>query len=532
MTETKPTWLPRVRQFFQATFTNRLLLAVLGVSLIPLVVSGQHHVLRGLPIAGPGPAGETGGDSEIKAGHVVDFFHSVRDQVLTFAECGMTLQAMRDFREALPTIATAMAEPTPDAARCGKPPVKRPGLEDMRRRVRAYYENDFLRSYARRRALRGTDQTEVAQRRTIGRSHWTKRRSISNTTTLARTPARRARRAQPEAAPDQSRYRAIYERFHPISRAFLQRYGFYDVFLVGHRLRDESSIRRARRSTLARPSRTARLRRRALAARSSRPLRRLEGLQGIRGLRALLALRGTSGRLRVVADLRRGQEDRRRHRPAADQTARRTHGPAHRIGEHGRGLPGRAGQIVPHELAVSGIVGRDHDDHQSGREGRYGSRALGTQRGHHRRRGEVKDYRGVDVLSSFMPVTVYQPDQHGVAPVVWVQIAKIDWQELQRPVRDRHFFGPRVCHLRLARAVDLLPLRQAVHAGGEPASRPGQWHRGKHAVAGQRFGRALVRQPAAQRQRGRNNGPGERRVVRCGTGQRRRPRRWPPAWST
>ncbi len=84
----------------------------------------------------------------IKAGHVVDYFHSIRDHLLTFAERGMTLQAMRDFRESLPAITADTAEQSSRRKQVRRtPPVTRPNLEDMRRQVRAYYENDFLRNY-------------------------------------------------------------------------------------------------------------------------------------------------------------------------------------------------------------------------------------------------------------------------------------------------------------------------------------------------------------------------------------------------
>ena len=48
---------------------------------------------------------------------------------------------------------------------------------------------------------------------------------------------------------------------------------------------------------------------------------------------------------------------------------------------------------------------------------------------------EALDFRGVPVLTAFTPVTVYEPTQPGAAPVVWALIAKMDWQELRRPVR-------------------------------------------------------------------------------------------------
>ena len=48
---------------------------------------------------------------------------------------------------------------------------------------------------------------------------------------------------------------------------------------------------------------------------------------------------------------------------------------------------------------------------------------------------QALDFREVNVLTSFAPVTVYEPLQPGAEKVTWALIAKVDWEELTRPVR-------------------------------------------------------------------------------------------------
>ena len=101
----------------------------------------------------------------------------------------------------------------------------------MRRQVRAYYENDFLRNYALVKSTRGTDQRELPK---VERLY----ESLDETAIylqywyICQNPNEMGKRERLDTASDQSRYSAVHEKCHPVIRNFKQRYGFYDILLV------------------------------------------------------------------------------------------------------------------------------------------------------------------------------------------------------------------------------------------------------------------------------------------------------------
>ena len=155
MSETRPTRWQRTQQFFRATFTNRLLLAVLGVSLIPLAVLGGTMYMIASRSLVRAESEKLEAVRTIKAAAVVDYFHAIRDHLLTFAESRMISQAMQDFQESLPGITVAGAT-SAEAGATAPAPAAQPSLEEMRRKVRAYYENEFLRTYDAQKDQWGT----------------------------------------------------------------------------------------------------------------------------------------------------------------------------------------------------------------------------------------------------------------------------------------------------------------------------------------------------------------------------------------
>ena len=59
----------------------------------------------------------------------------------------------------------------------------------------------------------------------------------------------------------------------------------------------------------------------------------------------------------------------------------------------------------------------------------------------------INDYRGKRVLSSWMPIRVYEPMYQGEMPVTWTLIAEIDLSEVRGPVRAVATFAVVVCAL-------------------------------------------------------------------------------------
>jgi methyl-accepting chemotaxis protein len=433
MTETRSTWRQRALQFFRATFTSRLLLAVLGVSLVPLVVLGgtMYYVASRSLIQAQTEKLEA--IRSIKAGHVMDYFHSIRDHLLTFAEGGMTLQAMRDFREALPAITADTSEQPPGEAGSEKSPATRPNLKDMQRQVRAYYENDFLRNYALLKGTRGAGQRELPNAERLYESldetaiylqYWY----------ICQNPNETGKRERLDAASDQSRYSAVHEKYHGIIRNFKQRYGFYDMFLVDI---DSGTIVYSTdkevdfgTSLKNGPYATAGIGR-AFQQSAAATWKGFHAFVDFGhyppsyGEPASFVSAPIYDRDKKIGVAIAQVPIRRLDELMAQRTGLGDTGEAYLVGPDKlfRSNSRFLDQLGVTTTIINPAVKVDTEAVRSSlNEGTIATR-------------EVKDYRGIDVLSSFMPITVYEPMQDGVAPVTWVQIAKIDWEELRRPVR-------------------------------------------------------------------------------------------------
>ena len=369
----------------------------------------------------------------IKAGHVTDYFHSIRDHLLTFAEGGMTLQAMRDFREALPAITADTAEQPPGEAGTEKPPVTRPNLKDMQRQVRAYYENDFMRNYALVKATRGTDQRESPK---VERLY----ESLDETAIylqywyICQNPNEMGKRERLDTASDQSRYSAVHEKCHPVIRNFKQRYGFYDILLVDidsgtivYSTSKEIDFGTSLKNGPYAAASIGRAFQQAAAA-------TWKGFHAFVDFEHFLPSYGEPASF-VSAPIYDGGKKLGSRLPRCpfsgwtnswrERTGLGNTGEAYLVGpdklfrSNSRFLE----QLGVTTTIINPAVKVDTEAVRSAlNEGVIATRA-------------VKDYRGVDVLSSFMPIILYEAMQDGVAPVTWVQIVKIDWEELRRPVR-------------------------------------------------------------------------------------------------
>ncbi len=149
---------------------------------------------------------------EIKKKEVVDYFETIEHQILTFSENEMIINAMDEFRAAFPEFLNEI--------NAGAPPV-----QEMKDRVLTYYTADFLREYQSqnsngsidvRAMVNGLDDNQTAlqyhyiaaNQNPLGAKH------------LLDTPK------------DASRYSRLHKRVHPIIRSYLEKFGYYDIFLV------------------------------------------------------------------------------------------------------------------------------------------------------------------------------------------------------------------------------------------------------------------------------------------------------------
>ena len=129
--------LPSMLRFLIQTVQNRLLLALLGVSLIPLLVLATWMYYQSSKAVMNQAYDRLTAVRTIKANQIESYFRTIHDQILTFSEDQMVIEAMAGFRDSM-TKAREENSVTPE------------DIERMRGELNTYYSVKFSREYQQR----------------------------------------------------------------------------------------------------------------------------------------------------------------------------------------------------------------------------------------------------------------------------------------------------------------------------------------------------------------------------------------------
>ncbi len=149
---------------------------------------------------------------QIKQQAIQRYFRGINDQVITFSEDRMVVDAMRAFRDAVKKVREENAT-TPDQ------------LAKMRAELLTYYENEFTEEFKKNNSGTSPDAAayfEQLDKDTIALQY---RYIRANSHPLGSKHLL-------DRADDKSNYSAIHGRVHPIVRNYLDKFGYYDIFLV------------------------------------------------------------------------------------------------------------------------------------------------------------------------------------------------------------------------------------------------------------------------------------------------------------
>ena len=147
---------------------------------------------------------------ELKARQIEAYFQTIRDQLVTMSEDRMVVDALREFSASASTVADEIG--TSQVAR-----------ESREQRLRLHYQDEFLP-----RLQAGTNaagplsaywpQDDVA----VALQHLF----------ISENPFDVGSKLLLDASEAGTRYDAVHERYHPLLRRFLERFGYHDVFLI------------------------------------------------------------------------------------------------------------------------------------------------------------------------------------------------------------------------------------------------------------------------------------------------------------
>ncbi len=226
MTEiTAPSLRSRFVRFTQTTIANRLLLALLAISLLPLAVLGGTMYYISSKSLMRHQANELETVCTIKSHQIESYFHTIKNHLLTASESIMIVEAMREMRDAVPRVFEKGLNDKQGKPESKTSQDKAESVTAMRAQLRSFYANEFARAFAEKNNGKQLDirpLVEPLNDLTVYLQYWYIRKNSN--------PA--GARSLLNRAGDQSLYSQLHAKFHPPIRSFQQRYGFYDIFLV------------------------------------------------------------------------------------------------------------------------------------------------------------------------------------------------------------------------------------------------------------------------------------------------------------
>ncbi|MCC9605250.1 methyl-accepting chemotaxis protein [Blastopirellula sp. JC732] len=149
---------------------------------------------------------------ELKKKQLSNYFGTINSQIQTFSNNGMIVEAMRDLREEFHDYRNS-AELSSDQ------------LETMRKELKSYYTGPFADQYAKKNPGKAATADAYFQQLdddSIALQH----------AYIAKNPNPLGSKQLLDASPDKSDYTQTHEKVHPIIRDYLDKFGYYDIFLV------------------------------------------------------------------------------------------------------------------------------------------------------------------------------------------------------------------------------------------------------------------------------------------------------------
>jgi methyl-accepting chemotaxis protein len=443
---------------WRSFLTNPLLLALLGVSLIPMLFMGVTSYRTSAAALRDQAFKQLETVNAVTGKAVERYFDTLRHELAVFAEADASREALRELTAGL---ATLRADAKVDAA----------ALAAARRELEAFYGGDFATEFRRRAGDRGKVQDDLR----LLAEPLDDDAAYAQYLYIRSNPNPIGSKQLLDAAADGSSYSRAHARWHPFFRSLRDKFGVSDVFLI------DATQGRVVYSVFKEIDFCASLRTGPLAQSN---------------LANAFQRAGTAGRRGAVTF---GQFQ--RYLPSCDEPAAFLVAPIH----DGRTLVGAVAFQLPLDK-VDQIVGETTGMGRTGetyaigpdRLFRSNSRfaaelgakttvidprftvdtpavraaleqgAVGT--------AETADWRGEPALVSWRPVTVHRDAGAGGNDVRWALVSEIDAVEVRQPVRRLLRLGLTVFGLTTAAVVAVSSLiarrltrearRQAALVGG------------------------------------------------------------------
>ena len=151
-------------------------------------------------------------NAEVKRAAVKRYFQCINDQILTFSEDQMIVDAMRELRQVFPDYRSDNGTSDDEVTR-------------QKQELRAYYTGDFANEYRNQNGGQSPEAEKYLEQLDGD--------SIAlQYAYIKANPNPLGSKHRLDNAPDESAYSKLHARIHPIIRNYLEKFGYYDIFLV------------------------------------------------------------------------------------------------------------------------------------------------------------------------------------------------------------------------------------------------------------------------------------------------------------
>ena len=202
--------LKNVVSYFSQSITRKLFFLLLLVGTLPTAVVGWSIYSSSFVAIETKATDQLEAIKTVKANQLTNYFKQIENQVRTFSENVMVVDAMKQFPTAETSAATE-AGVTPE------------DLQQMRNKVEAYYKIDFTNQFV---DITGNNPPVEQQLAPLDNdSIYLQYQYIAN------NPNPLGSKENLDAAPDDTTYSKLHKKYHPVVRSYLQKFGYYDIFL-------------------------------------------------------------------------------------------------------------------------------------------------------------------------------------------------------------------------------------------------------------------------------------------------------------
>jgi hypothetical protein len=147
---------------------------------------------------------------EMKASQIEDYFQQINDQALTFSEDPSIVNAMKELKAGFNTIDTDL----------GIGDGEMDGIDNS---LKTYFETEYLKRLNRNLAKKATFAEESSE---------DKHARILQYHYVVTNPHPVGEKQKLDHASDKSRYSTAHSKVHPVIRNYLEKFGYYDIFLI------------------------------------------------------------------------------------------------------------------------------------------------------------------------------------------------------------------------------------------------------------------------------------------------------------